>query len=209
MGCTPKLPFINEPVNQAENNADKSKPPNVEKVLGYKNDSINSIDPRLKRILETPSLLASHKNIEAARQNISIIQSQSEPSLSAISNIGPKLDNDEVELDASGGFSLTQMISDGGALSAMKESAQLNVKVAKLAYIQNANVELMKVLRAEQTILNFQRIEAIYEEQLGVYNENLPLIKTAAQANIISKTDILKLEQLKLKSEEEIGRAHV
>ena len=202
MGCTPKLPFINGPVNQAENNADKSKPLNVEKVLGYKNDSINSIDPRLKRILETPSLLASHKNIEAARQNISIIQSQSEPSLSAISNIGPKLDNDEVELDASGGFSLTQMISDGGALSAMKESAQLNVKVAKLAYIQNANVELMKVLRAEQTILNFQRIEAIYEEQLGVYNENLPLIKKAVQANIISKTDILKLEQLKLKSEE-------
>ena len=202
MGCTPKLPFINEPINQTENSADKSKPLNVKNVSQRENDSIGSIDPRLKRILDTPSLLASHKNIEAARQNISIIQSQFEPSLSAISNIGPKLDNDEVELDASGGFSLTQMISDGGALSAMKVSAQLNVKVAKLAYIQNANVELMKVLRAEQTILNFQRVKAIYEEQLGVYNENLPLIKTAAQANIISKTDILKLEQLKLKSEE-------
>ena len=37
---------------------------------------------------------------------------------------------------------------------------------------------------------------------MAVYNENLPLIKTAAKANIISKTDILKLEQLKLKSEE-------
>ena len=202
MGCTPKLPFISEPINQTENSADKSKPLNVKNVSQRENDSIGSIDPRLKRILDTPSLLASHKNIEAARQNISIIQSQFEPSLSAISNIGPKLDNDEVELDASGGFSLTQMISDGGALSAMKVSAQLNVKVAKLAYIQNANVELMKVLRAEQTILNFQRVKAIYEEQLGVYNENLPLIKTAAQANIISKTDILKLEQLKLKSEE-------
>ena len=60
----------------------------------------------------------------------------------------------------------------------------------------------MKVLRAEQTILNFYKIKKIYEEQLAVYNENLPLIKTAAKANIISKTDILKLEQLKLKSEE-------
>ena len=45
----------------------------------------------------------------------------------------------------------------------------------------------MKVLRAEQTILNFYKIQKIYQEQLAVYNENLPLIKTAAKANIISK----------------------
>ena len=60
----------------------------------------------------------------------------------------------------------------------------------------------MEVVKAEQAIVNFQKIEAIYNEQLAVYNDNLPLIQTAAKANIISKTDVLKLEQLKLKSEE-------
>jgi len=60
----------------------------------------------------------------------------------------------------------------------------------------------MEVIKAEQAILNFSEIEVIYNEQLAVYNDNLPLIQTAAKANIISKTDVLKLEQLKLKSEE-------
>ena len=60
----------------------------------------------------------------------------------------------------------------------------------------------MEVVKAEQAIVNFKKIEAIYNEQLAVYNDNLPLIQTAAKANIISKTDVLKLEQLKLKSEE-------
>ncbi len=202
IGCTPKLPFFNEPINQAEINTDESMSLNEEKILEHQNEGKESIDPRLKRISEAPSLLASYKKIKAAKKNISIVQSQSEPNLSAISNIGPKLDNDEVELDASGGVSLTQLINDGGALNAMTEAAKLNVKVAKLDYIQSVNAELMKVLRAEQTILNFYKIEKIYKEQLAVYNENLPLIKTAAKANIISKTDILKLEQLKLKSEE-------
>ena len=202
IGCTAKLPFFNEHTDQAENNAGNIRLLNVEEVLGHKNDRALKIDTRLKRISEAPSLLASQKKIDAAKKNISIVQSQSEPNLSAISNIGPKLDNDEVELDASGGFSLTQLINDGGALNAMTEAARLNVQVAKLDYIQSVNAELLKVLRAEQTILNFYKIQKIYQEQLAVYNENLPLIKTAAKANIISKTDILKLEQLKLKSEE-------
>ena len=60
----------------------------------------------------------------------------------------------------------------------------------------------MEIVKAEQAIVNFKKIEAIYNEQLAVYNDNLPLIQTAAKANIISKTDVLKLEQLKLKSEE-------
>ena len=60
----------------------------------------------------------------------------------------------------------------------------------------------IEIIKAEQAIVNFKKIEAIYNEQLAVYNDNLPLIQTAAKANIISKTDVLKLEQLKLKSEE-------
>ena len=43
-----------------------------------------------------------------------------------------------MELDASGEF-LLQLINDGGALNAMTEAAQLNVKVAKLDYIQSVN----------------------------------------------------------------------
>ena len=81
----------------------------------------------------------------------------------------------------------------------MTKSAQLNVKAAELLYAQNINRELMEVIKAEQAILNFSKIEVIYNEQLAVYNENLPLIQTAAKANIISKTDVLKLEQLKVK----------
>ena len=203
MGCTPKLPFlIEQDKQQVSNTVDEVNALDDRKFSEIQNDISLKIDPRLEKIIKSPSLLANKKNIEAARKNVSIIKTQAEPNLSAISNIGPKLDNDDIELDATGGFSLTKLVSDGGELNAITASAQLNVTVAKLAYIQSVNVELMKVLRAEQTILNFYKIKKIYEEQLAVYNENLPLIKTAAKANIISKTDILKLEQLKLKSEE-------
>ena len=84
----------------------------------------------------------------------------------------------------------------------MSNSAELNVRASELLYAQNINSQLMEVVKAEQAIVNFKKIEAIYNEQLAVYNDNLPLIQTAAKANIISKTDVLKLEQLKLKSEE-------
>jgi outer membrane protein TolC len=160
------------------------------------------IDHRLKKILLSPSLIANKKNIEAAKKTVLIVQSQTEPIITAISNVGPKLDNDELELDATGGLSVTKVISDGGALSAMTNSAELNVRASELLYAQNINNELMEVIKAEQAIINFRKIELIYNEQLAVYKDNLPLIQTAAKANIISKTDVLKLEQLKLKSEE-------
>jgi len=50
--------------------------------------------------------------------------------------------------------------------------------------------------------LNFKKIKAIYDEQVKVYNESTPLIESAVKANVISKTEALKLEQLKLRSEE-------
>ena len=166
------------------------------------NDKKLEIDPRLAKILNSPSLIANKKNIEAAQKTVLVVQSQIEPIVTAISNIGPKLDNDDLELDATGGLSVTRLISDGGALGAMTKSAQLNVRASELLYAQNINKELMEIIKAEQAILNFSKIEVIYNEQLAVYNDNLPLIQTAAKANIISKTDVLKLEQLKLKSEE-------
>ena len=201
-GCSPNLPFLSQqakpqkaPKEEILNSTDETS------AIKSKDKKLR-IDPRLAKILDSPSLVANKKNIEAAQKTVLVVQSQREPVVTAISNVGPKLDNDDLELDATGGVSVTRLISDGGALGAMIKSAQLNVKAAELLYAQNINKELMEVIKAEQAILNFSEIEVIYNEQLAVYNENLPLIQTAAKANIISKTDVLKLEQLKLKSEE-------
>ena len=200
--CSPDIPLLSR-----KNNTDITS----QEEFIYSNNKKNNkkldgknikIDHRLKKILLSPSLIANKKNIEAAKKTVLIVQSQTEPIITAISNVGPKLDNDELELDATGGLSVTKVISDGGALSAMTNSAQLNVRASELLYDQNINNELMEVIKAEQAIINFRKIELIYNEQLAVYKDNLPLIQTAAKANIISKTDVLKLEQLKLKSEE-------
>ena len=201
-GCSPNLPFLSQQAKLQKisreavlNSVDKiqTKATRSEKL---------EIDPRLAKILNSPSLIANKKNIEAAQKTVLIVKSQTEPVITAISNLGPKLDNDDLELDATGGLSVTKLISDGGVVRAMSNSAELNVRASELLYAQNINSQLMEVVKAEQTIVNFEKIEAIYNEQLGIYNDNLPLIQTAAKANIISKTDVLKLEQLKLKSEE-------
>ena len=200
--CSPNLPFLSqqaEPQKSSKeavvNSIDKI---NTKETKGEKLE----IDPRLAKILKSPSLIANKKNIEAAQKTVLIVKSQTEPVVTAISNIGPKLDNDDLDLDATGGLSVTKLISDGGVVRAMSNSAELNVRASELLYAQNINSQLMEVVKAEQAIINFGKIEAIYNEQLAVYNDNLPLIQTAAKANIISKTDVLKLEQLKLKSEE-------
>ena len=200
--CSPNLPFLSqqaEPQKSSKeavvNSIDKI---NTKETKGEKLE----IDPRLTKILKSPSLIANKKNIEAAQKTVLIVKSQTEPVVTAISNIGPKLDNDDLDLDATGGLSVTKLISDGGVVRAMSSSAELNVRASELLYAQNINSQLMEVVKAEQAIINFGKIEAIYNEQLAVYNDNLPLIQTAAKANIISKTDVLKLEQLKLKSEE-------
>ena len=201
-GCSPNLPFLSQQA-KPQNNTKEAVLNSIDKIHTKETKTEKlEIDPRLAKILNSPSLIANKKNIEAAQKTVLVVQSQAEPVVTAISNVGPKLDNDDLELDATGGLSVTRLISDGGALSAMTKSAQLNVKASELFYTQNINKELMEVIKAEQAILNFSKIERIYNEQLAVYNENLPLIQTAARANIISKTDVLKLEQLKLKSEE-------
>ena len=43
----------------------------------------------------------------------------------------------------------------------------------------------------------------MYDEQLAIYEDNIPLIETAVKANVISKTEALKLEQLKIRSQEQ------
>ena len=200
-GCSPDLL-----VNKSMEGKNKSNELSNAFIYGNYSEKLNKelqeIDPRLSKILGSPSILSAKKRIEAAQQNVLIINSQTETAVTAISNIGPKLDNDKLELDATAGVSLSKLINDGGALSANVDNAKLNVEISKLLYIQKVNIDLLEVIKSEQIILNFKKIEEIYNEQLDVYNKNLPLIKTAEKANIISKTDVLKLEQLKLGSEE-------
>ena len=201
-GCSPNLPFLSQQA-EPQNNSKEAVVNSIDKIHTKETKSEKlEIDPRLAKILKSPSLIANKKNIEAAQKTVLIVKSQTEPVVTAISNLGPKLDNNDLELDATGGLSITKLISDGGVVSAMSNSAELNVRASELLYAQNINSQLMEVVKAEQAIVNFKKIEAIYNEQLAVYNDNLPLIQTAAKANIISKTDVLKLEQLKLKSEE-------
>ena len=200
--CSTDLPFsFNEFQKNNLPQEEVAKNSDTKSIINATNIKVE-IDPRLEKILKSPSLIANKKNIEAAQKTVLIVKSQTEPVVTAISNLGPKLDNNDLELDATGGLSITKLISDGGVVSAMSNSAELNVRASELFYAQNINSQLMEVVKAEQAIVNFKKIEAIYNEQLAVYNDNLPLIQTAAKANIISKTDVLKLEQLKLKSEE-------
>ena len=200
-GCSPDL-LVNKSLEGKNKSNEVSNALIYGKYSEKLNKELQKIDPRLSKILGSPSILSAKKRIEAAQQNVLIINSQTETAVTAISNIGPKLDNDKLELDATAGVSLSKLINDGGALSANVDNAKLNVEISKLLYIQKVNIELLELIKSEQIILNFKKIEEIYNEQLDVYNKNLPLIKTAEKANIISKTDVLKLEQLKLGSEE-------
>lgn len=200
-GCSPDL-LVNKSLEGKNKSNEVSNALIYGKYSEKLNKELQKIDPRLSKILGSPSILSAKKRIEAAQQNVLIINSQTETAVTAISNIGPKLDNDKLEVDATAGVSFSKLINDGGALSANVDNAKLNVEISKLLYIQKVNIELLEVIKSEQIILNFKKIEEIYNEQLDVYNKNLPLIKTAEKANIISKTDVLKLEQLKLGSEE-------
>ena len=164
---------------------------------------VQDLDPRLAKILKTPALMANLESINAAKKAVSIIESQREPLVTGTSNIGPRLsDNEDLELDATGGVSVTKILRDGGAIDALTEAAELNIENVRLLFDQNINRQLSEVLRAELGIINFGKIKVIYDEQVQIYNENQPLIETALKANVISKTEALKLQQLKIKSDE-------
>ena len=200
-GCAPNIPFLNGNFSPKITPKETAATP-LPKDNETKTDKKTNIDPRLKKIASSPSLLANEKNIRAAQKAVSIVQSQSETKVVASSNLGPRLDDDSVELDATTGLTMSKVINDGGVLNAMTNAANLNVTASKLIYKQSINRQLIEVIKAEQTIVNFQKVKSIYDEQIKVYSENLPLIETAVKANVISKTDALKLEQLKLRSEE-------
>ena len=153
--------------------------------------------------MDSPALMANLESIDAAKKAVRIIESQREPLVTGTSNIGPRLSDDEsIELDATGGVSVTKILRDGGAIDALAKAAELNIENVRLIFDQSINRQLSEVLKAELSIVNFGKIKAIYEEQVQIYNENQPLIETAVKANVISKTEALKLQQLKIKSDE-------
>jgi len=171
-GCAPNLPFLNKnfspEITPRETTAIASPKHNETKT-----DKKTNIDPRLKKIASSPSLLANEKNIRAAQKAVSIVQSQSETQVVASSNLGPRLDDDSVELDATTGLTMSKVINDGGVLNAMTNAANLNVTASKLIYKQSINRQLIEVINAEQTIVNFRKVKSIYDEQLKVYSDNL------------------------------------
>ena len=76
---------------------------------------------------------------------------------------------------------MSKLINDGGVLNALTNAANLNVTASKLFYKQSINKELIEVIKAEQTIVNFKKVKSIYDNQLTVYSDNLPLIETAVK----------------------------
>ena len=110
-GCSPNLPFLSQqakpqkaPKEAVLNSTDETS------AIKSKDKKLR-IDLRLSKILGSPSLAANKKNIEAAQKTVLVVQSQREPVVTAISNVGPKLDNDDLELDATGGVSVTRPVS--------------------------------------------------------------------------------------------------
>ena len=142
-GCSPNLSFLSQQ-DKPQNNSKEAVVNSVDKINPNRTKTEKlKIDPRLAKILKSPSLIANKQNIEAAKKTVLVVKSQTEPVITAISNIGPKLDNDDLELDATGGLSMTKLISDGGVVNAMASSAELNVKAAELLYAENINKELI------------------------------------------------------------------
>jgi outer membrane protein TolC len=200
-GCSPKLPFLNSK-SDSKIIPKETVATMLPTISNTKSKKDKNIDPRLEKIVSSPSLLANKNSIKAAEKAVNIVKSQSETQVVSSSNVGPSLDDDTIELDATTGLTISKIISDGGAQTALIDAANLNVTSSQITYKQNINKQLVEVIKADQAILNFQKIKSIYQEQLKVYSENLPLIETAVKANVISKTDALKLDQLKLRSEE-------
>ena len=96
-GCSPNLPFLSQQ-DKPQNNSKEAVVTSIDKIQTKETKSEKlEIDPRLAKILKSPSLIANKKNIEAAQKTVLIVKSQTEPVVTAISNLGPKLDNNDLE----------------------------------------------------------------------------------------------------------------
>jgi len=162
------------------------------------------VDPRLEKILQSPVLVSSKQNILVSKTAIDVVNSQRAALVNGNSNIGPRIsDQSNVDMEATVGVLVNKILDDGGALDAMEEAAELNLQISESLYIQSINSQLTQVLRAEQALKNFAEVRKIYDEQIAIYKESRPLLDAAVKANVITKTEVLKLEQLKLRGEEQ------
>jgi len=162
------------------------------------------VDPRLEKILQSPVLVSSKQNILVSKTAIDVVNSQRAALVNGNSNIGPRIsDQSNVDMEATVGVLVNKILVDGGALDAMEEAAELNLQISESLYIQSINSQLTQVLRAEQALKNFAEVRKIYDEQIAIYKESRPLLDAAVKANVITKTEVLKLEQLKLRGEEQ------
>ena len=88
-GCSPNLPFLSQQA-EPQNNSKEAVVNSTDKIHTKETKSEKlEIDPRLAKILKSPSLIANKKNIEAAQKTVLIVKSQTEPVVTAISNLGP------------------------------------------------------------------------------------------------------------------------
>jgi len=162
------------------------------------------VDPRLEKILQSPVLVSSKQNILVSKTAIDVVNSQRAALVNGNSNIGPRIsDQSNGDMEATVGVLVNKILDDGGALDAMEEAAELNLQISESLYIQSINSQLTQVLRAEQALKNFAEVRKIYDEQIAIYKESRPLLDAAVKANVITKTEVLKLEQLKLRGEEQ------
>lgn len=162
------------------------------------------VDPRLEKILRTPAVVMSEKNILASKTAIEVVNSQRVALISGNSNIGPRLSDDKNgDLEVAAGLTVNKVLDDGGAIDALEAAAELNFLISKSEYVQSINNQLIQVIRAEQALKNFSAVKKVFDEQIAIYNESRPLLDAAVNANVITKSEVLKLEQLKLRGEEQ------
>ena len=93
-GCSSNLPFLSQQAKPQKAPKEAVVISTDETSAMKSKDKKLRIDPRLAKILNSPSLIANKKNIEAAQTTVLVVQSQREPVVTAISNVGPKIDND-------------------------------------------------------------------------------------------------------------------
>ena len=157
VGCSPKFSLLNlkSNIRAIPKETVASVLPKISKTEPEKK---KNIDARLQKIVSSPSLLANKKSIMAAKKAVSIVKSQSEIQVVASSNVGPSLDDNTIEIDATTGLTISKIISDGGVQTALIDAANLNVTTTQIVYEQNINKQLVEVIKADQAIVNFQKM---------------------------------------------------
>ena len=82
--CSPDIPLLSKKTNADNTSQEKFTYSDTKKNKKNLDDKKIKIGSRLKKILLSPALIANKKNIEAAKKTVLIVQSQTEPVVTAI-----------------------------------------------------------------------------------------------------------------------------